>query len=331
MPQPTENHISLLIPTKDRPDNVERLLGSLQEHGYINRPNFRPVVVDSSKSKDTKSVALMNGADHIDAQGLGKSAAMNYAIDHLTSEFIGFVDDDILIVSDTWLDMLMRNFTAEDIGYVSGRVVAASDATEAQRSWEAKGALNKGPRRIEVGREFFHKWRFHGVPVQLFTMGANHIMRKAALDEIGAHDERFGPGQSIPGAGADLDLSYKLLQHGFRGIYDPEAVAAHVHPESFEELREKMYQYGISDTAIHAKFFAEFGDVRSFFQLFFRTGQNMNRLRKSLIGRYPLPANVLLQSIRGNIVGPLWYLRHRHEPSRVDYKNGKKIGNRTGN
>lgn len=41
--------------------------------------------------------------------------------------------------------------------------------------------------------------------VQLVTMGANHMVKREVLLEIGAHDERFGPGEVIEGAGADLD------------------------------------------------------------------------------------------------------------------------------
>lgn len=309
-----EKKISLLIPTKSRPFNVERLLGSLESHQYLDRSDFQPVVVDSSNDTATKGIALNYGADHVDARGLGKSAAMNLAVESLSTEFIGFLDDDVIIISEFWLENLMRNFGDEDVAYVSGRVVSAEDRTAAQQKWEAKGALNKGARRIEVDQAFFNKKRWHGVPIQLFTMGANHVMRTSVLKSIGAHDERFGPGQAIPGAGADLDLSYKVLRNGYKAVYDPEAIVAHEHPDSFEELSEKMYQYGISDTAIHMKFFMEFGDVRSLMQVFFRIGQNLNRMRKSIQGRYPLPAYVLAESVKGNIVGPLWYFRHRQIP-----------------
>jgi glycosyltransferase involved in cell wall biosynthesis len=257
----SEKRISLMIPTKDRPENIDRLLGSLENHKYLQREDFQAVVVDSSKDSQTKSVAHSFSAQHIDAVDLGKSEAMNLAIDSLDTPFIGFLDDDIIIISDTWLDTMMRNFNAPEIGYVSGRVRAATPTTQAQEKWEQKGALNKGPKRIVAGSEFFKAKRLKGVPVQLFTMGANHIMRASVLEHIGGHDERFGPGQVIPGAGADLDLSYKVIQHGYTAVYDPEAVVEHVHPEEFEELREKMFQYGISDTAIHLKFFAEYGDI----------------------------------------------------------------------
>lgn len=311
--------ISLLIPTMNKPENVDRLLGTMQDFGYLERTDFKPVVVDSSKDTATKQVALSYPAEYIPAEGLGKSKAMNLAIDKLDSKYIAFLDDDIVIVNSTWLDTLMSNFTRDDIAYVSGRVVAAETKSEAADRWEKKGALNKGPKRIEVGQEFFNKFRLKGVPVNLVTMGANHVVKREVLNEIGAHDERFGPGEPIGGAGADLDLTYKVLKHGHTVIYDPEAVVAHHHPDSLDELRSKLFVYGISDTAIHTKFLMEFGDIRSGFQLIYRPAQNAGRMLKSLVGKYPLPADILLAGIAGNLVGSIEYFKHRNHPKRTDH------------
>ncbi len=316
-----QREISLIIPTKDRPDNVDRLLGSLQDFGYLERSDFKPVVVDSSSTPDTRQVTLSYPAEYIPAKGLGKSTAMNLAIDNLPSKYIAFLDDDIVVLNSQWLDRLMSNFSEESVAYVSGRVIAAETTTEAQEKWEKKGALDKGTKRIVAGPEFFNRFYLHGVPVQLVTMGANHVVKREVLQEIEGHDERFGPGEPIGGAGADLDLTYKVLQHGHTVVYDPTAVVAHHHPDTMEELKSKLYVYGISDTAIHTKFFVEFGDARSLFQLVYRPGQNASRMLRSLAGRYPLPANILLAGIAGNLIGPYEYFKHRNHPRRTDFSS----------
>ncbi|MCA9379010.1 glycosyltransferase [Candidatus Dojkabacteria bacterium] len=307
-----DKQVALIIPTLDRPENIERLLDSLRSFGYLDREGFTPVVVDSSKDSSTKQVTISSGAEYLDAKNLGKSEAMNIAIGHLPFKYIAFLDDDIIIINDSWLDNLLQNFAQdESIGYVSGRVVAAEIKTEAQRKWEQKGALNKGAQRIEVGSDFFQRFYLHGLPVQIVTMGANHIAKREVLTHVQGHDERFGPGQVIGGAGADLDLTYKVLMNGYRIIYDPTAVVAHSHPESLEELRSKLFTYGISDTAIHMKFLLEFGDARSLFQIAYRPGQNAIRLIKSLLGKYPLPPDILLAGIIGNLIGPYEYMKYR--------------------
>ena len=103
----SKENISLLIPTMNRPENVDRLLGTLDDFGYLKRPDFKPVVVDSSRDNATKLATLSYSADYIPAEGLGKSKAMNLAIDKLSTEYVAFLDDDIIILNETWLDQLM--------------------------------------------------------------------------------------------------------------------------------------------------------------------------------------------------------------------------------
>lgn len=299
--------VTLLIPTRDRPDNVEFLLRSLRHYGYLSRPNFDILVVEGSNNADTQSVCSRYGAKFLPADHRPKSAAMNYALDHITSDFVAFLDDDIVILDEHWLDKLLRNFSIPEVAYVSGKVVAYELNTAAQIKWEKKGALNKGDRRLEFGPEFFHKWRLIGVPTTLFTMGANHLVRKSALDAVGAHDARFGPGCSVGGASADHDLTYKILRCGYQVIYDPEAKVAHRHPEDMADLRSRIFNYGIADTAIHTKFLVEYRDLRSAGQLIYRPAQQFWRLVRSIVGKYPLPADVLLLGIIGNVIGPFAY------------------------
>lgn len=306
--------VSLIIPTKNRPQNVDRILDSLKGFNYLKRDDLNVVIVDSSQTHETKQVAISYSVEYLEAEGLGKSEAMNLAIASLPSEFIAFFDDDIILINEHWLDQLLSNFVDEEVAYVSGRVIAAETKSEAQERWEKKGALDKGSKKLVVGKDFFQRFYLHGVPVQFVTMGANHIVKRDILQEVGAHDERFGPGQAIEGAGADLDLTYKVLKAGHKVVYDPEALVAHFHPEDLSELRSKMYSYGISDTAIHAKFLMEFHDVRSLFQIAYRPGQNTYRLLKSVLGKYPLPPDIIIASILGNLVGPFAYLRNLNKP-----------------
>ena len=143
-------------------------------------------------------------------------------------------------------------------------------------------------------------------------MGANHVVRREIINEIGAHDEKFGPGELIEGAGADLDLTYKILKNGYSIVYDPNAIVAHHHPDSLKELRSKLFLYGISDTAIHMKFLIEFKDIRSLFQLIYRPAQNLWRMFKSLLGKYPLSADMLMAGIIGNLIGPIKYIKYKN-------------------
>jgi len=339
----------LFIPVKlDDTRAIKRLLDSLKHNGYFRDSSFGIVVVDDGcPNPEVKRLCSEYPVTYLRTKGVGKMAALNYAVRRTSSKYVAFTDQDNIVVSANWLQTLKLNFTSKDIGYVSGKVTLFKSESEAQKRWEKKGALNdilpalksgvslqrrmtyqrsihlrsklrsvlecchKGNEKIVFGKEFFEKFRLRGVPVNLCTVGSNHIMPRKILEEIGFHDERFGPGAFVDGAGGDLDITYKILKRGYTVIYDPKAVIGHEHPTTFSSLRNKMFSYGISDTAIHLKFLFEFGDIRSFFQVFYRIGQNTLRFLRSLTGSYPLPPHVALASILGNLVGPIKYLELR--------------------
>jgi len=304
-----KKRVSLLIPVKlDDPKPLSMLLKSLDKFNYFNRKDFEVFVVDdASPTSEVEEICKRYSVRYLKTKGVGKSAALNLGIKQTDSEFLAFVDQDIVILDDKWLDILMSDFSDEKTVYVSGKVVAYETSSEASKRWEKKGALNKGSKRLEIGQKFFKKFQFKGVQVQLFSVGTNYVIRNKVLKEIGGYDERFGPGGLIGGAGADLDIGYKVLRNGYQAVYDPRAVIAHQHPTSMFDLRSKLFTYGISDTAIHTKFWVEFGDIRGFFQIFYRTFQNFGRMIRGFLGLYPLPPRVIWESIRGNIVGPVKY------------------------
>ncbi len=303
----------LFIPVKlDDTRVIKRLLDSLKHSGYFRDSSFGVVVVDDRcPNSKVKRLCSEYPITYLRTKGVGKMAALNYAVRRTSSKYVAFTDQDNIVVSANWLQTLKSNFTLKDIGYVSGKVTLFQAESEAQKRWEKKGALNKGNEKLVFGKEFFEKFRLRGVPVNLCTAGSNHIMPRKVLEKIGFHDERFGPGAFVDGAGGDLDITYRVLKRGYTVIYDPKAVIGHEHPTTFPSLRNKMFSYGISDTAIHLKFLFEFGDIRSFFQVFYRIGQNTSRFLRSFTGSYPLPPHVALASILGNLVGLIKYLELR--------------------
>ena len=303
----------LFIPVKlDDTRVIKRLLDSLKHSGYFRDSSFGVVVVDDRcPNSKVKTLCSEYPVTYLRTKGVGKMAALNYAVRRTSSKYVAFTDQDNIVVSANWLQTLKSNFTLKDIGYVSGKVTLFQAESEAQKRWEKKGALNKGNEKLVFGKEFFEKFRLRGVPVNLCTAGSNHIMPRKVLEKIGFHDERFGPGAFVDGAGGDLDITYRVLKRGYTVIYDPKAVIGHEHPTTFPSLRNKMFSYGISDTAIHLKFLFEFGDIRSFFQVFYRIGQNTSRFLRSFTGSYPLPPHVALASILGNLVGLIKYLELR--------------------
>lgn len=242
----------------------------------------------------------------------GRSAAINAGIKHSKGTYIAFTDDDTVVSDSVWLHRLQHNFeNRPDVGYVSGNVVAYELETSAQRMWEAKGGLSKGKQRKEFEAKFFTRPRLSGVPIRLIAAGANSMIPKRILDEIGSYDSMLGIGSRVC-HGESLDICYRTMRAGYTAIYDPEARIFHFHPRSVADLRRKMFQYGIGDTAVHTKFLLEYKDIRGLFEILWgRPLTLLLRLLKSLVRVYPMTPDMLIAGFTGALLGPCIYLRAR--------------------
>lgn len=302
--------ISLVVPTRDHPDKLGNLLGSMKQVGYFDSDEIEIIIVDNnSRGPETKQVCQQYPVIYLFEKQSGRSAALNLGIKHAKGKYIAFTDDDIVLLNGNWLYQLRANFFShENIGYVSGNVLGHEPETAAQKMWERKGGLSKGSEFKVFDQGFFTKMRFAGVPLRLVAAGANSMIPKKILDEVGGYDVYLGPGALVY-HGESLDICYRVMKLGYSAVYDPSAIVYHAHPDNFGALRKKMFRYGVGDTAIQAKFLFEYGDIRGLFEILWgRPGLLLVRLLKSVFGAYPMSPDMLLLGMCGAVLGPFVYI-----------------------
>lgn len=103
------NKISIIIPTYNAPDKLQRALTSV----FLNRhnKNIEVVVVNDCSDKDYNKVILhwikqgMNIKYIVNKENVGAGVSRQYGIDKAKNEWIGFIDDDDLI-SENWYSIL---------------------------------------------------------------------------------------------------------------------------------------------------------------------------------------------------------------------------------
>lgn len=305
--------ISIVIPTRNRSSRLNGLLCSLKAYGYFDSDDCEIIVVENAPEafEQTRRLVESYRVSYVQETKPGRSAALNRGIKVANGKYLIFLDDDTQLDNYYWLDYLLKNFEDDRVGYVSGNVVAFTIDAESQRIWEKKGGLSKGNSRQEYCHSWFVAPRLFGVPIRKVAAGANCAIPKNVLTDVGLYDEMLGPGAVIP-HGESLDICYRIMYAGYSAVYEPRAIVKHHHPESLNELSEKLFIYGLGDTAVHMKFFWEYNDSRSFLEAI--AGRNLlwfTRLVLSLLGRYPLYPRLIIVSMWGAFLGPLRYLRYR--------------------
>lgn len=303
--------VSLVICTRDRPEELARCLASLRA---IADPELEIVVVDNAPSSDrTIRVVAACGDPRVRyacEPRPGLSRARNYGVAACSGEIVAFTDDDV-IVDRLWLDALVRGFgRSQRVGCVTGCVPAAELETAAQEAFETK--VGWGHRFFP---ELFDALDADAEPLLPFRAGvvgagASFAVSRAALTEVGPFDEALGAGTPACG-GEDLDFFSRVLLAGLVIAYEPASIAWHFHRRDEKEIRRQLVAYG---TGLGAYATKQVIGRRTRREVFRRIPAALSRLAEiSGIGRnaVPLPLGLRTAEIYGMMRGPVAYARSR--------------------
>ncbi|MBB4190730.1 GT2 family glycosyltransferase [Rhizobium aethiopicum] len=236
---PLKNHdVSILICTKDRPDELARCLASIPRQSL---PPVEIVVVDNASAGDgTRRVAEAAGATYVREDRIGLDYARNAAVRAATTEFVAFTDDDV-VLHERWLENLMKGFDQPEIGCVTGLVLPGELSTPAQLIFERHWGFGRGYRRRDFDRHFYRRHKRHKNPMSMVGAGASQAFRRKVFDECGLFDVRLGAGAA--GCSDDSEFWDRLLHHGHTCRYEPTAVSWHFHRKDMEGLAKQIHQY----------------------------------------------------------------------------------------
>jgi GT2 family glycosyltransferase len=297
---------SVVVCTRDRPEQLERCLRSLQK---LSRSTQEILVVDNAPISDATRllVAQMPGIRYILEPRPGLSAARNTGIRCSTGDIIAFTDDDVIAHPD-WITRLEQGFADPDVMVVTGLVLPAELETEAQFIFESHSSFNLGYRTRVFDIRFFERTRRFGVPVWSIGAGANMAIRRRAFELLGNFDERLGAGTS--GCSEDSEFWYRVLAEGWLCRYEPASVVYHHHRADLNSLNDQMYQYMRGHMAallIQFEKYRHWGNLYRAFGIIPR--HYLRLLARALRGCKP-DLSILRSEVLGCMAGIKFYLRH---------------------
>lgn len=233
--QPEPSSVSVVVCTRDRPEQLTQCLRSLQ-----NLASYEILVVDNAPSSDAtrQLVAQMPGIRYVLEPRPGLSVARNTGIRHSTGDIIAFTDDDVIVHSN-WIARLQQGFQDHRVMGVTGLMLPAQLETEAQLIFQTGSGW--GYRALTFDAQFFEEMKRRCVPVWQIGAGANMAFRRKAFDLVGYFDERLGAGAA--GCSEDSEIWYRLLASGWHCRYEPTSVVFHYHRSNLDSLKQQMYQY----------------------------------------------------------------------------------------
>src|SRR4051794_9528767 len=190
--------VTVVIPVRDRPDALYRLLTALDED-----PATRglPIVVVDDGSAAPVRLPGVRVVRHDTA--LGPAAARNAGLRVATTEFVAFLDSDC-VPSTGWLDRLRPHLADPRLAVVAPRVVALPGG---RPGWVTPYE------RVQSALDMGH----HPAPVRPLS-AVSYVPSVALLARRAALGDGFDPSMRVA---EDVDLVWRLAAAGWRGRYQP--------------------------------------------------------------------------------------------------------------
>lgn len=257
-PQEFTEHVTIVIPTKNRPDLLEPCIRSIRKHTVY--PHY-DILVANNGNTDTQLTTFLQkeGVQKVDipTDGFNFSSVLNTAMKEVYSSFVLFLNNDTEVLNDAWLLQMMGTLMLSDhIGAVGAKLLFPDGHTQ-------HSGLILGLNDVTAGHA--NRWLPHD---NAGYRNSNRTLRNYAavtaaclltrtnlFRKVGGFDE-----VNLPIAYNDVDYCLKLLAHGYRTIVQPDTLLIHhqaatrgktFHPDteyhSRAELRRRWFPLLRSD------------------------------------------------------------------------------------
>jgi cellulose synthase/poly-beta-1,6-N-acetylglucosamine synthase-like glycosyltransferase len=229
---------SVIVAAYNAEETIGACLESLLELDYP-LARHEIIIVDNASQDATPTIlgAYSRRITVLREERKGPAAARNTGVRRATGDVVAFTDSDC-VVDRQWLRCLVAPLADSTVGVVGGR----------NRARQPCNAIAAFGERIHDHRRAIEDL----VPPYAITM--NWSSRLSVLHEVGLFDPDLLRCQ-------DVDLAYRLIQGGYRLVYEPNAVVYHRNRSSLPALMRQGYQHGYHAVRIrrlHAAFLSAY-------------------------------------------------------------------------
>lgn len=313
--------ISVVIPTRERPEQLRTCIESILRSDYASALVHIVVADNAPVTGDTKALAQElddrseGRVSYIREDAPGSASARNRGLELVDTEVVAMTDDDV-VVDKHWLTEIARTFARHPAaGAVSGLLWPAELESPAQIWFEQYGGFSRGfERRVfdlkenRPADEPLYPWT-----AGLFGTGNNFSFRTAVLREIGGFDPGLGNGTPALG-GVDSEVLLRTILSDYQIVYEPSALAHHLHRADYEGLRRQVYAYGAGLIAYYLKTILAEPRFALNFARKMPAGIRWMLSPDAHINKHKLedyPSELTWVERRGMLYGPLAYARSR--------------------
>ncbi len=224
--------VSIIIPMKDHWELTKQCIDSIQKKTTYS--NYEILILDN-RSEQEETFAWFRS---IEEEGknvrvipadfeFNWSKLNNYGMQFASGEIYIFLNNDIMVISPDWLDILCENAMREEIGVVGPLLLYEDNTIQHAGIIVGMGGwadhVYKGARISHEGTPFVSPMVCRNV---MAVTGACMAVSRQTIQKIGNFDERFII------CGSDVELCIRAYANGLNNLYTPDARLYHLESKS---------------------------------------------------------------------------------------------------
>jgi GT2 family glycosyltransferase len=225
-PLPTSPLVSILIATRDHSQILRKCITSIQR--LTTYPHWEIVLIDN-QSSDPDCLSYLKQLN--DTQNIrvipynfpfNYSAIQNFGVSQCRGEVIAFMNNDIEIISPTWLEDLVRQAIRPEVGAVGAKLLYSDGRVQHAGVALGIGGVAGHLHRYSPGDSPGYCGRLQLAHQLTAVTAACLVIKKYTFESVGGFNEKH-----LKIALNDVDLCLKLHRLGLKNIYEPAAVLYH--------------------------------------------------------------------------------------------------------
>lgn len=233
--------VSLHVPIHREPPEV--VIETLDAISRLDYPDFEVLVIDNNTDDESLWRPVQAHCERLGARfrffhlmpwpGY-KSGALNYGLEQTApdAQIVGIVDADYQ-VEPNWLADLVGHFADSEVGFVQ--------TPQDYRDIESRGLYGKA---LALSYIYFFRVSMASRNEQnaIIFAGTMGLLRKSALKEAGGWDEWC--------ITEDAELSLRLLNLGYRGLYVDKTYGRGIMPVDYAGLKKQRFRWAFGGMQI---------------------------------------------------------------------------------
>jgi len=213
--------VTLIVPTRDGYTILSKCINSILKKTMYK--NYEIIIIDN-QTTELRTLEyfddLIKRHQHIRILQYDKafnySAINNFAVSHAKGELIGLINNDVEVISDHWLTEMVQHALRPDIGAVGAKLYYDDDRV--QHAGVILGIGGVAGHSHKYFKRDAHGYFSRLKIIQNYSAvtSACLVLQRSIYKEVGGMNE-----DHLKVAFNDVDLSIKLLEHGYRNLWTP--------------------------------------------------------------------------------------------------------------